>query len=214
MHTTLRTRTSLIFGFLIVIFAVAAGVIGAVLLSRTTLDEAQRRVNFNLRAAWAAVDSEREKADLLVEVVSTRVALAQGSLDWTTLRTELETKRILAGLDFLTLTDARGRVVLRSLQPYATGDDLANDPFVQRALRGQQASGLAILPKERLEREGGDLVQRAFLAFDPTPKAKQRPKDSESAGMAIIGRPRPRPRRQHRRRRLRRRPAQQKPRPG
>ncbi len=186
MHTTLRTRTSLIFGFLIVIFAVAAGVIGAVLLSRTTLDEAQRRVNFNLRAAWAAVDSEREKADLLVEVVSTRVALAQGSLDWTTLRTELETKRILAGLDFLTLTDARGRVVLRSLQPYATGDDLANDPFVQRALRGQQASGLAILPKERLEREGGDLVQRAFLAFEPTPKAKPRPQDTESAGMVRI----------------------------
>ena len=186
MRTTLRTRMSLTFVLLIAFFAVAAGVIGAVLLSRTTLDEAQRRVNFNLRAAWAAVDAEREKTDLLVEVVSTRVALAAGSVELAALRSELETKRILAELDFLTLTDARGRVILRSLPPYHTGDDLANDPFVRRALRGQNSSGFALLPVERLASEGGDLTQRAFIAFEPTPMAKRRPQDSESAGMARI----------------------------
>ena len=186
MRMTLRARVSVTFVLLIALVALSAGVIGAVLLSRTTLDEAQRRVNFNLRVAWAVVNAEHDRANLLVEIVSTRVALAHGSLDWSALRSELEAKRIQAGLDFFTLTDAKGRVILRSLQPYNTGDDLSNDPFVRRALQGQGSSGFTTLPKERLAREGGDLIQRAFLAFEPTPKAKPRPQDSESSGMARI----------------------------
>ena len=62
---TLRTRTWLTFGVLIVTFAVAAAAIGAVLINRTTLNEAQRRVNLDLRAAWAVLNAESEKSDLV-----------------------------------------------------------------------------------------------------------------------------------------------------
>ena len=183
---TLRTRTWLTFGVLIVTFAVAAAAIGAVLINRTTLNEAQRRVNLDLRAAWAVLDAESEKCDLLADVAAARVALAGPGPDLTALRTELEAKRIQAGLDFLSLTDARGRVTLRTARPDAAGDDLANDAFVRAALRGQPASGFAILTSERLEREGDGLAQRAFFAFESTPKAKPRPQQSESAGMVHI----------------------------
>ena len=42
-----------------------------------------------------------------------------------------------------------------------------------------------MLPEKRLRLEGGNLAERAFIVFEPTPKAKASPKESESAGMVL-----------------------------
>jgi two-component system NtrC family sensor kinase len=129
-----------------------------------------------------------DRLQLFVTVLSTgkRVDDAYAIPDSPANRVALEQVRRQCGLDFLALTDSKGQVLVRSLEPYKTGDILSNDPFVSGALKGETRKGLALLSQQRLRDEGGNLEERAFMVFEPTPKSKVRAKTSESAGMALV----------------------------
>jgi two-component system NtrC family sensor kinase len=184
----LSKRIFLNFVVVIATFCVLGALLGVHLINRNILNEAQRRVRLNLRSGWSVIHSEIDQIRLFVSalVPGSRVAKAYGEPEPETSRASLEAARQRHGFDFLSLTDAGGRVILRTLEPYHMGDYLANDALVSGALKGQTTSGLAILGQERLRTEGGNLEERAFIAFEPTPKAKRRAKTAESAGMAII----------------------------
>jgi two-component system NtrC family sensor kinase len=188
LRIELRKRIFLNFVLVIALFGVLGAILAAVLINRTILDEAQRSIRLNLRSAWNVIQSELDKMELFVTTISTgkRIASAFAEPDSGANRASLESVRRQCGFDFFSLTDMKGRVIMRTLEPYRTGDYLTNDPFVNMALKGKVASGLAILGPERLRIEGGNLEDRAFIAFEQTPKAKPRPKTSESAGMALI----------------------------
>jgi len=188
MRLALRTRVFLNFVLVIALFSIMGALLGALLINRTTLDEAQRRVSLDLRSAWSVIQNKLDELRLFVSVLGTgkRVADAYASPDSPLYRASLEAARRQCGLDFLSFTDATGRVIVRTLEPYTAGDYVANDPFVNGALRGKTTSGFAILSPDRLRAEGGDLEERAFLVFEQTPRAKPRLKTSETTGMALI----------------------------
>ena len=188
MRIKLHKRVFLNFVLVIALFGILGALVGARLISRTTLNEAQRRVSLDLRSAWSVLQSELDKLDLYVSVLGTgkRIKEAYAAPDSQAYRASLEAVRRQCGFDFLSITDRKGRVILRTLEPYNTGDYLSNDPFVKRSLKGETTSGFAILGRKRLQAEGGNLEERAFMVFEPTPKAKLRAKSSESAGMILI----------------------------
>jgi len=188
MRMTLRLRIYLNFVLLVVVLSALGSVLGAYLFSRTILEEAQRTVKLNLRTAWGVIDGKLEQMKLVVTVLGTgkRVIGAFSGEESEASRTLLEAARRQCGLDFLGLTDRNGRVILRTLEPYHTGDDLSLDPFVSSALKGSSKSGLAILTAQRLRAEGGELEERAFVAFEATPMAKPRAKSFETSGMALV----------------------------
>jgi two-component system, NtrC family, sensor kinase len=188
MRIPLHKRIFLNFVLVIALFGILGAVLGAVLINRTTLDEAQRRVSLDLRSAWDVLHNEMDRLQLFVTVLSTgkRVDDAYAIPDSPANRVALEQVRRQCGLDFLALTDSKGQVLVRSLEPYKTGDILSNDPFVAGALKGETRKGLALLSQQRLRDEGGNLEERAFMVFEPTPKSKVRAKTSESAGMALV----------------------------
>lgn len=188
MRIPLHKRIFLNFVLVIALFGVLGAVLSAVLINRTTLDEAQRRVSLDLRSAWDVLHNEMDRLQLFVTVLSTgkRVDDAYAMPDSPSNRVALEQVRKQCGLDFLSLTDSKGRVLVRSLEPYNTGDLLSNDPIVAGALKGETRKGLALLSQQRLRDEGGDLEERAFLVFEPTPKSKVRAKTSESSGMVLV----------------------------
>ena len=188
MRIPLRQRIFLNFVLVIALFGVLGAVLSAFLINRTTLDEAQRRVSLDLRSAWNMLHNELDKFQLFVSVLSTgkRVDEAYAKPDSPANRAALESVRRQCGFDFLCLTDSKGKVMLRTLQPYKSGDYLSNDPFVAAALKGETKKGIALLGPGRLHDEGGDLEERAFMVFEPTPKSKPRAKTSEAAGMALI----------------------------
>ena len=188
MRIPLHKRIFLNFVLVIALFGILGAVLSAVLINRTTLDEAQRRVSLDLRSAWDVLHNEMDRLQLFVTVLSTgkRVDEAYTQPDSPSNRVALEEVRRQCGFDFLTLTDSKGRVLLRSLDPYSAGDLLSNDPFVSAALKGETRKGLALLSQQRLRDEGGNLEERAFMVFEPTPKSKVRAKTSESAGMALV----------------------------
>ena len=172
----------------IALFAAVAALAGAMLIKRSVLSEAQRRVSLDLRSAWSALDYKLDMLELFVTVLvgGRRVTEAYAEPESEPLRAALEAVRQQSGFDFLTLTDRSGRVRLRTLAPYRTGDYLTNDPFISGALKGRSVKGLALFGPERLRAEGGDLEERAFVVFEPTPKAKRRAKTVEDAGMVLV----------------------------
>jgi two-component system NtrC family sensor kinase len=188
MRTSLRKRIYLNFVLLVVIFGVLGSLLGAFLINKTAVDEAQRSVKLNLRSAWGVIHGKLEELRILVSVLGTgkRVAVAYAATDPAAYRASLEAARRQCGFDFLSLTDEHGRVILRTVEPYHVGDDLSLDPFVGSALKGSVPSGLSILSAQRLRAEGGDLEERAFVAFEPTPMAKPRAKTFETSGMALM----------------------------
>ena len=189
MRIALRKRIFLNFVLVIALLVVLGALLSAVLISRTTLDEAQRRARLDLRSAWSELQSELDRLSLFAEVLVSgkRVDEAFGPSSSQQAKVSLEAVQRRCGLDFLGLTDAKGKVVLRTLEPYHTGDYLSNDPMIGRALRGETVSGFAVYGPLRLRQEGGDLEERAFTVFEPTPKAKPRAKSHEAGGMVLVG---------------------------
>jgi two-component system, NtrC family, sensor kinase len=189
MRIDLRKRIFLNFVLVIAVFGILVAILGAVLLNRTTLDEAQRRVSLDLRSAWSELQSELDRLSLFVEVLVTgkRVDDAFAAPFSPQTRVSLEAVRQQCGFDFLGLTDSKGKVILRTQEPYHTGDYLTNDPLVGKALKGKTSSGFAVYGARRLKEEGGDLEERAFMVFEPTPKSRARAKSNESSGMVLVG---------------------------
>jgi len=161
--------------------------ISAALIGWTTVNEAQRRVSLDLRSAWSVVDDRLVHIRLALELLARgrRVAEAYAAADPAASQREFEEIRQQVGLDYIGLTDVRGRVILRGRTPFHKGDDLSADPCIARALRGEMLKGLCLLARDRLGREGESLQERAFVAFERTLKAKPRAQQSESSGMAL-----------------------------
>jgi two-component system, NtrC family, sensor kinase len=188
MRIQLYKRIFLNFVLVIALFGALAASVGAFLINRTLVNEAQRRVGLDLRAAWSVVQSELDGLELFLTALSSgkRVQEAYHTPDTDEFRTLLEVARRRSRFDFLGLTDNQGRVIMRTSTPYQDGDYLTHDALIRRALMGETASGFAILEAQRLQREGERLEERAFMVFEPTPKAKQRARETETAGMALV----------------------------
>ena len=188
MRIPLRKRIFLNFVLVIALFGILGALLSAFIINRTMVNEAQRRVGIDLRSAWSVLHNELDRLQLFVSILSTgkRVDEAYDTPDSPAQRAALEAVRRQCGFDFLGLTDIKGRVIVRALQPHTTGDYLSNDPIVASALRGRAEKGIALLGPQRLRDEGGDLEERAFMVFEPTPKSKVRAKTSEAAGMALV----------------------------
>jgi two-component system NtrC family sensor kinase len=188
MRLELGKRIFLIFALITIVFCLLAAALGATLINRHILNEAQRRISLDLRSGWSLIQAEIERMRLFVNLLGSdaRMTSRKDAASTAALQAFLENERIRFGCDFLSLTDETGRVVLRTVEPYRKGDYLASDPLIAEALAGRIAGGPAILGPSRLHEEGDALEERAFIVFEPTPKAKPRAKTAESAGMVLM----------------------------
>lgn len=186
----LGLRARLLLGFLLVLSIVGAVGIptGLSFISRTLRDEAMRRVEIDLGAAWAAFEAERGHVQTVLSLVSQgepiRAALLAPA-DKGALGADLETLRRRHELDILTVVDASGRVLLRSRSPYRRGDALDRDPVVRRALGGQAASGTILVDADALRAKGDDLAERAYIPLVYTERAAPTARTAEDRGLVL-----------------------------
>jgi two-component system NtrC family sensor kinase len=186
----LSLGTKLAFSFILVVVAVGltSSLIGIRLVATDVIKRAQQKVQIDLNSAWMVYNERLRDIESVVCLTSERFFLkegfALGNVDL--LKRELERIRIIYNLDVLSLTDNNGRVLVRTRSPYTVGDDQSNDEMVEIALREKTvAKGTQIVSQEELSKEGRALVDQAFMVFIPTPKAKLRVKDQETAGMML-----------------------------
>jgi two-component system NtrC family sensor kinase len=182
-------RRKLILSYLAVIAfgGIVTLIVGTRLEHRTIIDLAQAKVRHDLSSAWMVFHEKlNDVADMVWMSAAReflREALRTGRRDGLALK--LDELRQEHGLDVLTLTDGRGRVVIRSRRPETAGDDQSRDPVVSQALQGRPAAGTVIVSKDELLKEGPDLFERAYFAFIPTPMAAERTEDHEENGMML-----------------------------
>jgi len=186
----LPLRRKLILSFLIVILlgGVLSLIIGTRIEHQTIISLAEAKVRHDLASAWMVYEERLHSLRDTIRLSATqeflRAALGQADLEKVAAR--LDGIRREFGLDVLNLTDALGRVVVRSRRADApVGDDVTRHPFVALALQKEVSAGTRIVPREELLKEGADLADRARFQFVPTPMAAARPEDHEDKGMML-----------------------------
>ena len=183
-------RTKLVFSFLFVVLAggILSSLIGTQLVSDTIILQAQNKVKHDLSTAWLVYNESLNRIRDVVQLTALGRTIPEflQSGQQKKLQDYLVKRRKEFGLDVLTLTDARGLVLLRSYHPFQTGDSRASDPLVQEALRGKTIASTWIVPAEDLRREGSDLAERAFFLFVRTPRAKEPESNPSTAGLMLL----------------------------
>jgi len=185
----LTLRRKIVFFFLIVVFVggSVALTLGIVLYGKTVLERAHQQVKMDINSARMVYDQKIDNIQFLLQLTARRGVIVEELKQRNTrlLKQMLEEIRLDNNLDFLSLTDEKGIVLVRSRYPFKVGDDRSNDEMVSKALNGEQISGTQILSQKELNEEGDGLAERAFMLFVPIPQAIPRARDRETSGMVI-----------------------------
>ena len=185
----LKTKLLQAFAVLILLVGAASAFFGLRLLQRQVVDEAQHQVRLDLNSAWALFNNQLREVESIVRLVAIKKAVVDAAADgqWESpdLQQRLEVIQRSFGLDFLDVVAPDGRVVLRARPPHRSGDYATGLPVVSRALKGETATGLALLTREALALEAPELAEQAFLALEDTPRARASPRKEEERGLAL-----------------------------
>ena len=182
-------RSKLVFSFLLVVLVGGTGsmIVGIRMVGNTIIDEAHKKVQHDLDSAWIIYQEKLNRIQDVLNLTAKRDLIIRAVMgnQVELLKRELERVRIDYGLDVLTVVDRKGIVLTRTRSPYCSLDHKGNDELVRRALGKEIVSSTEIIPQDQLVQEGLDLARQAYMEFVPTPKAKGRPEDKETAGMMI-----------------------------
>lgn len=186
---SLPLRAKFILSFLAVIClgGVVSLIFGTRLEHRTIFSLAQAKVRHDLASAWMVYNEKLSDIRDIVRLNSTRESIQKAMKNDERDILEKYLGRVARefNLDILSLTDGRGRIILRTARPEINGDDQSKDPLVMRALKGETVTATQIVPRDELLKERKDLAERAYLEIIPTPKAAPRTEDREENGMML-----------------------------
>jgi len=184
---SLRTKLSLSFLIVIVIGGFFTLIIGSRLIRTTLISQAQVKIRHDLSSAWMVFNAKLNDIKVIVSLTAARESLREAvqkkQID--ILRRYLNRVRTENDLDILSLTDAQGKVLLRTRNPEMTGDDESSDEIIRQAMKKNIIASPQILPREELLKEGRDLADKAVLEFVTTPKAAPRAENRETSGMML-----------------------------
>lgn len=186
---SLSLRTKLILSFLIVI--VIGGLLtlsfGYRLVKNTIISQAQAKVKHDLAAAWMVFNEELNDIKEIVNLTAARESLHEAlkNNQKDILFKYLSRVREDYGLDILTLTDKRGKVIIRTRNPEVVGDDQSQDEVIKRVFKKSLLASSQIIPRAELLKEGEGLAEQAYMEFIETPKAAPRPENKETSGFTL-----------------------------
>jgi len=183
-----RLKLWLAFAGVVAMVALVNGWAGFSLISGTLVKEAKLRVEMDLGTAWDAFEDEKERLQTVAGMASQRESLrpALRGEGARAVSADLEALRRRYELDFLTLVDPAGVAIARSRSPFATGDTVARNAVLARALAGQADTGTILLSPADLAREGEGLAERAFIPVVYTERAAPAARPFEDRGMVLL----------------------------
>ena len=187
LHLTLRRKIVFFFLIVVVVGGSVALTLGIVLYGKTVLERARNQVKMDINSARVVYDQKIDNIQFLLQLTARREVIVKElkQRNAPLLKQMLEEIRLDNNLDFLSLTDEKGIVLVRSRYPYRVGDDQSNDEMVSKVLNGERIAGTQILSQEELDEEGDGLAEQAFMLFVPTRLAIPRARDRETTGMVI-----------------------------
>jgi len=185
---SVAARLTLSYLLVIAVIGIVFLAVGVWLIGNRIVAEAQEKVGFDLNSAREIYLGRLRHINDVVKLTADRKLLIDSFLSGQTTNAqgELGAVRLREGLDVLTVTDARGVVILRTSNPSQVGDDQRHDPLVAEVFRtGRPASATVILQAADLTLESPALAEQAYFRFIDTPKARPRPETEQTAGMML-----------------------------
>ncbi len=173
---------------IIVIISALFSYVGMRVINDRVVAEAQHRVAESLNAAREIYNQDLRTVQQSVRVAGERLFLRDAILSRRPGRIVALMGDVMQRerLDYLVVTDTRGRVLWRPGHPSQTGDALGDDPLVRSVLaRHQAVAATAIVPEAGLQREGPALADSARSALVETPHARGRADTVETSGMVL-----------------------------
>lgn len=188
MKASIRTKLVLSFLAVIAISGIVTVWTGVHMIGNEIIAQAQDKVRLDLNSAREVYARRMERITDTVRLTSIRFFLREGLLAGRqeAMAEELERIRESEGLDFLTLTDGGGAVVVRARNPGVSGDSQREDDVVGAAMAaGKVVAATQVLPRSELIKEGNALAEQADIEFVETPMARPSRESRETAGMVI-----------------------------
>jgi two-component system NtrC family sensor kinase len=177
-------------GFLLIIIAgnVIFTIAGIQLIGNRFEIEAQEKVRTDLNAAREIYLSELRHVEDATRLTAKRFflrdAIQSGEMEQATY--ELMDVKANEGLDFLSVTDANGTVIMRTTNPDHVGDDQRHDEIVAEVFATQlPAASTVVISNENLHKESPLLAERAVVRFVETPKARLRTETDMKSGLVL-----------------------------
>lgn len=165
----MKLQTKFFLGILgvFLLLAIVVAVASINWINNNAIKEAQHRVELHIRAAWDIYEEKRMQIhstlDILAQSSEIKAFLnkQENTKDFFSLREELEDIRKKYNMDLLNIIDAEGIVILRTRQPFNTGDDLSDDPLISQVLLTKDSYEKdIILTPERLNIEGDGMTEK------------------------------------------------------
>jgi len=187
MNTSLKKRVALIFVIISLFTGVIIGLIVNSVITNRVIHETQERVKEALNTARWVYNSKLSDIDRTIHLTSIRYILKGALQKEKVLSIKDDLTRLMTdeGLDFLTLLNQKGTVLLRAHHPGMSGDSLTDDPFVKDALNNKPISGTQVLSRDELSKEGKALAEKAVFSLVPTPKERPIEKLDQTSGMVL-----------------------------
>lgn len=185
----LATKLILSYLLIIAITVIVFSVVGAHLVGRLIVSEAQTSVRNDLNAARELLLGRlihiNDVTRLTADKYLIKTALLVGNRD--IIASELTRIRKAEGLDLLTITDGSGTVLFRASNPPVLGDNRGGDDLVAAA-RSQQTpiAAVSLMSAGDLKKESPLLAERAYLLLVDTPRARPRVETEETSGMLLM----------------------------
>ena len=154
-----------------VLVGLATSFIGTRLARETILDRARIRLSSDLATAGFIFRTAQENLELKLRLTagSEKIKEAIEKGDLRDIRNRLAVISLENDLDFLSVTDDQGRVLVRAFIPYdKQSGNVLSDFIVAEALKGKNASGVRLISAERLGDENPTLMMRLGKDADKT----------------------------------------------
>jgi len=183
--------TKLVLSFLLVSIVSTAvfTFAGIRLMANRIVAETQDRIRNDLNAAREIYTGEARHIDDVVRLNARRTIIQDALIsgDSSIIDNDLINVKESEVLDFLTLTDKDGNVVLRTNYPYAVGDNLATDDVIKSVMdKKETVTATTIITEGVLQSESPVLAEKARFNIIDTPMARPSTKTEETSGMAIV----------------------------
>ena len=188
LRSPIATKLILSFLLVIAVISVAFMAAGVRLIRNRIVAEAQEKVRHDLNAAREIYLGELRHVSDVIRFTADRTLLIDMLLSGDADYAVAELLQVLGreGLDFLTVTDVNGIVLLRTSNPASVGDSQLHDELVRAVIEtGEPVAGTVIVRAEDLQRESPLLAERARIPLIDTPMARERPEDEETDGMVL-----------------------------
>jgi two-component system NtrC family sensor kinase len=186
---SLKTKLILSFSSIIVVGVSLSALVGIILIGNTVIGQAQDKVRLDLNTAREIYQQEGKMVNNTMYLLAQRYDLIDAVKRSSRKDLLREFRKIKESeqLDVLSVTDSRGRVIIRSRNPDSFGDRPYNE-LIDWVLRNKlPAAATESIPAHELEKEGADLARAARVDMIPTPKARKIMDTVETSGLMIMG---------------------------